>query len=67
MLAHTIRELSSGKWRIETIDEDSDNVWPHTEKSTAEEVIARLMQLMGCQNPVHPQDWPERVEIEAEN
>jgi hypothetical protein len=64
MLVHTVRELNSGKWRIETICEDSDNVWPHTEKDTAEEAIARLMQWMGCQTPVYPQDWPERVEVD---
>jgi hypothetical protein len=64
---YTITENADG---FVLAEERGESVYPHTQKATAREVVARLMQLMEI-GPVAPQTYPERVcigftETEAE-
>lgn len=59
MKQYLITQLSDGSFVLDESD-DSGNSWPQTKKTTARQVVARLMQLLEI-GPVAPQIHPEEV------
>lgn len=59
MKKYVITQHDDGRFVLEESD-DRGNVWPPTEKDSARQIVARLMQLLEI-GPVAPQITPEKV------